>query len=86
MMSPTPNPVPRYVLGTETEAMSFSTTGIDYLPAGSRHVVDLRSPIESDDALLAYAMCGRAVRAWPDEPIDSAAPGIPNKCAALIRA
>ena len=72
-----------YVLGSEAESMAFTDNGIEYGPAGLTHAVDTQSPINGPDAVLAYAICGKAVRAWPNQPFDSSAPGVHGECAAI---
>lgn len=74
-----------YVLGSENESMTVTTDGIEYRPAGLTHAVDLQSPINGPDAVLAYAICGHAVRAWPNQPFDSTARGVHEQCAAIAR-
>lgn len=74
-----------YVLGSEAEFMTFTIDGIEYLPAGLAHAVDMSSPINGQDAVLAYAICGQAVCAWPIQPFDSVARGVHEECAVVAR-
>ena len=74
-----------YLLGSEAEAMAFTDGGIEYLPAGHAHAVDSESPTTLPQAILAYAVCGTAVRVWPDEPFDPTAPRVHDHCAALTQ-
>lgn len=74
-----------YVRGTETEAISFTDTGIEYVPAGPSHAVDLGSAYNTETAALAYAVCGAAVRAWPDQPFEPAVTGAHDQCIAVVR-
>jgi hypothetical protein len=73
------------VLGSKTESMTPTTDGIEYRPAGLAHAVDLQSPINGPDAVLAYAICGPDVRAWPNQPFDSTARGVHEQCAVAAR-
>jgi hypothetical protein len=71
-----------YVLGSETEALSFTEHGIDVTPVGIAHAVDRASELNSAGGVLAYAVCGRAVRAWPDRKFDPHANEVHGECAA----
>ena len=72
-------------VGSEAESMAFTDDGIEYGAAGLAHAVDTQSPINGPAAVLAYAICGKAVRAWPDQPFDSGARGVHDACAAMSR-
>jgi hypothetical protein len=73
-----------YVLGSETEAMNVTDQGIEYVPAGGTHAVDLASPCNSATAVLAYAVCGAAVRAWPDVAFDAQAGNVHDECITAV--
>lgn len=60
--------------------MVFTNGGIQYQPAGLGHAVEM-SAISGSDAVLAYAICGQAVRVWPDEPFKAAARDLHEACA-----
>ena len=72
-----------YVLGSDAEAMAFTEAGIEYQPDGLRHAVDTESPTNPAQAILAYALCGTAVRVWPNQPFDPDAARVHDQCAAL---
>lgn len=74
-----------YVLGSAAEAMNVTDHGIQYRPAGTAHAVDIQSLAHGSDAVLAYAICGHAVRAWPEQPFDASAHGVHAECADRVR-
>jgi hypothetical protein len=76
-----------YVVGTDADEMHFSADGIAYAPAGRRHAVDTDSPLYSAESLVAYAVCGHAVRAWNDQLLDVETAGVDlhDECAARAR-
>ena len=71
-------------MGTDTEAMTFTDRGIGYEPAGGSHAVDLRAPHNTATAVLGYAVCGAAVRVWPDQPFDPQASSAHDQCVAAL--
>lgn len=71
-----------YVLGSETEALTFTECGIDVTPVGLAHAVDSASELNNAGGVLAYAVCGRAVRAWADRKFDPHADEVHGECAA----
>jgi hypothetical protein len=73
-----------YVLGSETEAMTFTERGIEYVPEGRGHAVDLNTPYNTLTAVLAYAVCSTAVRVWPDAPFDPQASSVHDECVAAV--
>jgi hypothetical protein len=75
-----------YVLGSDTETMTFTDLGVDLAPAGLAHAVDLASPLNSAGGVLAYAACGKAVRVWPERAFDPAASGAHAECVSEVRA
>jgi hypothetical protein len=72
-----------YVVGSEVEAMAFTDHGVEYRPDGPLHAVDTQSMSGAPQSLLGYALCGTAVRVWPDHPFDPTAPPAHNQCAAI---
>jgi hypothetical protein len=72
-----------YVLGSETESLTFTQHGIKVEPVGLAHAVDPASPQNSAGGLLAYALCGTAVRAWADHEFDPQADRVHDQCLAL---
>jgi hypothetical protein len=73
-----------YVLGSETEALTFTEHGIDVRPIGLAHAVDPASELNSAGGVLAYAICGRAVRSWPDQTFDPLVDEAHRECATLV--
>ena len=73
------------MLGSEAESMAVTTDGIEYQPGGLAHAVDLQFPVSGLDAVLAYAICGHAVRAWPNRPLDSTERCVDEECAVMAR-
>lgn len=71
-----------YVLGSATESVAFSGSGIEYSPTGQAHAVDTQSLNRSPDSLLAYAICGAPIR-WAERPFDPAATNVHDPCARL---
>jgi hypothetical protein len=67
------------VLGSEAETRAFGAEAITYQPEGVAHAVDPAG------AVLAYAVCGKPVRVWPDQPFDATAEQICDACAALTQ-
>jgi hypothetical protein len=74
-----------YVLGSQVESMAFTDAGVEYAPAGTAHAVDDGSDGTEPGALLGYAVCGAAVRVWPDRAFDADAPDAHPECAAVAR-
>jgi hypothetical protein len=72
-----------YVLGSETESLTFTEHGIKVEPVGLAHAVDPAAPQNRAGGLLAYALCGTAVRAWPDLAFDPHADRVHDQCLAL---
>ena len=76
----------RYVLGSETESLTFTEHGSKVEPVGGMaHAVDPASPQNSAGGLLAYALCGTAVRAWPDHEFDPQAQRVHDRCTSIIQ-
>jgi hypothetical protein len=72
-----------YLLGTDTEQISFDGTRTRYVPDGQRHAVNLDDgPGNTRGGVLGYALCGQAVRAWAEQPFDADAPDTHAACAA----
>jgi hypothetical protein len=71
------------MLGSETEESTFTEHGIKVQPVGLAHGVDPASPLNRAGGVLAYALCGTAVRAWPDHVFDPHADRVHDRCAAL---
>lgn len=63
--------------------MIFTGDGIEYVPAGEVHAVDLQALHNGRNPVLGYAICGAAVRVWPDQPFDATADGVDETCATL---
>jgi hypothetical protein len=74
-----------YLLGSQVESMEFTDSGIAYTPAGAGHAVDAGSEVNQAGALLGYAVCGAAVRIWPDRGFDADAPDAHQECTAIAR-
>jgi hypothetical protein len=75
----------RYVLGSETELLSFTEDGTKVEPVGLAHAVDPASPQNAAGGLLAYALCGTAVRAWPDHEFEPDAQHVHDQCLKLAQ-
>jgi hypothetical protein len=76
----------RYLLGSETELLRFTKQGTNVEPVGMAHAVDPASPQNRAGGLLAYALCGTAVRVWPDHEFDPDAPRVHDRCVNLSQA
>lgn len=74
-----------YPLGSDTEQISFESSGATYRRAGATHAVDLDDPANVHTANLGYAICGTPVRIWPEHPLDPSAHDLDPQCATLIR-
>ena len=74
----------RYVLGSQVESMTFTDDGIEYLPAGVAHAVDPDSPVNARSGVTGYAVCGAAVRVWPDHRFDPKAGNVHYECAQIV--
>jgi hypothetical protein len=74
-----------YVLGSQVESMAFTDDGAQYEPAGAAHAVDVESETYVPDVVVGYALCGAAVRVWPDRPFDPDAANVHIRCAAIAR-
>lgn len=74
-----------YVLGSETESMIITSGGIEYCPAGPAHAVDIRAPQNNAEPVIAYAICGAAVRVWADQAFDPDTGEVHDQCAAIAR-
>lgn len=72
-----------YVLGSTTEELTFTDGGVEVVPTGVAHAVDLTSPVNRAGGVLAYALCGSPVRAWPERDFDPAAANVHDECANL---
>ena len=71
------------MLGTDSEQIGFDGTRTRYTPHGQRHAVDLDDGQgNTRGAVLGYALCGQAVRAWPEQHFDADAPDAHPACAA----
>lgn len=73
------------MLGSEAESIAFTDRGIEYRAAGVVHAVDTDAAAGGAALVLAYAICGQAVRVWLGEPFDAAADGAHDACAAMAR-
>ena len=71
-----------YLLGSESEARDFTDEGITLRPDGLAHAVNAESPASTELVNFAYAVCGRPVRVWPEQPFDPTTPSC-DRCAAL---
>ena len=74
-----------YVLGSQVESMTFTDAGVEYHPAGTVHAVDTDSPTFRPDAVVGYAVCGTAVRVWPERPFEPDAVDSHDQCVAITR-
>jgi len=72
-----------YVLGSQVESMTFTDTGIEYSPAGTAHAVDTDADTFTPGAVVGYAVCGTAVRVWPDRSFEPHAANAHDRCTAL---
>ena len=72
-----------YLLGSDTEQISFESSGATYSRAGATHAVDLDDPANVHTANLGYAICGTPVRIWRDEPFDPTAHEAHDRCIEL---
>jgi len=73
-----------YVLGSQVESMTFTDHGIEYLPGGVAHAVDTASPVNARGGVTGYAVCGAAVRVWPDHPFDPHAGNAHGECVRIL--
>lgn len=72
-----------YVLGSQSEAMTFDSSSVAYEPAGVAHAVD---PARHDEGLaLGYAICGAAVRVWPGEHFNPTHADVHSACVERLR-
>lgn len=71
----------RYLLGTDTETLTFTADGIHVTPAGLAHAVDPASSVNRSAGALAYALCGKAVIAWAEHDFDPSSEGVHDECA-----
>jgi hypothetical protein len=60
------------VLGTEAEKLVWTGSQISYEPDGLGHAVDPAAG-RANSFVLAYAVCGQAVRVWREQHFDPAA-------------
>ena len=74
-----------YVLGSQVESMTFTDAGAEYHPAGTAHAVDTNSPTFTPDAVVGSAVCGTAVRVWPERPFEPDAVDSHDRCVAITR-
>ena len=74
-----------YVLGSDTEKLSFTAHGATAEPVGLAHAVDFASPLNNAGGVLPYALCGKAVRAWPDVDFDADADSAHDQCVAVTQ-
>lgn len=75
----------RYMLGSQVESMAFTNAGAEFEPAGVTHAVDTGMDAYLPDAVLGYAVCGAAVRVWPDRPFDPDSGDAHDQCVAIAR-
>lgn len=75
----------RYVLGSEVESMVFTDAGPEYEPTGATHAVDRDADTYTPGALVGYAVCGTAVRLWPEREFDPDAASAHDQCVAMVR-
>jgi hypothetical protein len=73
-----------FVLGREVESMTFTDDGIEYLPGGVAHAVDTASPVNARGGVTGFAVCGAAVRVWPEQPFDLQAGNVHGECAQIL--
>jgi hypothetical protein len=74
-----------FVLGSEVESMAFTDAGPEYEPAGAAHAVDSESETYEQGAVVGYAVCGAAVRVWPDRAFDPKGADVHERCAAIVQ-
>jgi hypothetical protein len=74
-----------YVLGSQVESMAFTDAGAEYGPAGTAHAVDSESDTYLPDSVFGYAVCGAAVRVWPDRSFDPDGAGVHEQCGEIAR-
>lgn len=75
----------RFVLGSDTEVITFEQERAQYRRLGTTHAVDLHDPVNRPNATMGYALCGKAVRIWPDEPFDPSAAEAHEDCVRTAR-
>jgi hypothetical protein len=75
-----------YVRGSQTEELRFTPGGVTVEPVGLAHAVDPAAPQNSAGGVLAYALCGTAVRVWPDRQFAADGDDAHDQCVALSRA
>lgn len=75
-----------YLLGTDSEELTFGERGSHVQAVGHAHAVDPTSPLNPTGGVLAYALCGKPVRAWPDQEFDPEAPHVHEECATRAQA
>lgn len=71
------------MLGSQVESMALTDAGATFEPAGVAHAVDTSADTYVPDAVLGYAVCGAAVRVWPDRPFDPNSADAHDQCVAL---
>ena len=81
-----PGMIGGYLLGSDSEAISFAPGGVVYRRAGATHAVDPRAPVNARAVRVGYALCGTPVRIWPDESFDPTARVAPDRCVTLAGA
>ncbi len=74
-----------YALGSDTEQLSFTEHGATVEPVGLAHAVDPASPLNNAGGVLAHALRGKAVRAWPDLDFDPDADNAHDRCVAATQ-
>lgn len=70
----------RFVLGSDTEVITFDHQRAEYRRLGTTHAVDLHDPVNGSDPTMGYALCGKPVRIWRDEPFDPDATEAHEEC------
>ena len=75
-----------YLLGTDTEQIGFDGARVRYTPHGQLHAVDFEGGNgNTRGAVLGYALCGQAVRAWSGRDFDSTPRDAHPACVALTQ-
>ena len=75
----------RFVLGSDTEVITFEHGRAEYHRLGTSHAVDLHDPVNGPNATMGYALCGKAVRIWRDEQFDPGVAEAHQVCARAAR-
>jgi hypothetical protein len=69
-----------YCLGSQAEDMVREGDHYTYAPGGVLHAVHSDAVSHDVNSVLAYAICGTPVRAWPEVHFDPRSPHVHVAC------